>query len=423
MLQLLTTITTISSIIYAILTIPGVKALENAPRNVAEGAEEVNACSPLDFTSRWARPQPRGPFAKRSLEELAKRDGAIETSPNGAQYIWKLQDTYAGRTFFDDMMFFSDQDPTNGLVHYVTKERSFSQNYTYFEDDGTVIMQSDMKTKLNPGEKRESVRIETQKTYNGGLFILDLKRAPWGCAVWPAYWSTASNNAWPRDGEIDILEGTHDNEHNQITWHTTGGCYLDASQKFTGTLLDKAENGSVQCNEDPVGGRYGCSTMEWSQASYGPYFESQGGGILAMKWDEYSIAVWSFFRAAIPKDVTSGAPQPSTWGPPSAVLANTKCNITDHFRNHVVIFDITFCGDLAGNNYGTTQCPGTCAERLADPANLINATWHINSLKAYQKLPIYATVGNGAASLQYQWISTLLAGITLVSLLVSTVTC
>jgi hypothetical protein len=24
-------------------------------------------------------------------------------------------------------------------------------------------------------------------------------------------------------GEIDILEGVHDNEHNQITWHTKPG--------------------------------------------------------------------------------------------------------------------------------------------------------------------------------------------------------
>jgi len=28
-----------------------------------------------------------------------------------------------------------------------------------------------------------------------------------------------------------------------------------------------------------------------SKASFGPYFESQGGGILAMKWDENDISV------------------------------------------------------------------------------------------------------------------------------------
>ncbi|KAF6747175.1 glycoside hydrolase family 16 protein [Ephemerocybe angulata] len=400
MLRLSTTIATISLLVHAVLAVQDVKAFENGHSSL--------------------QLQLRKSFGERPLVNLGKRDGVIETSPSGSQYIWKLEDTYAGRTFYDDMRFFTGDDPTDGLVHYVTRERAFSQNYTYFEDDGTVIMESDMKTKLNPGEKRESVRIETMKEYNGGLFILDLKRAPWGCAVWPAYWTT-SRFDWPYNGEIDILEGTHDNEHNQITWHTYEGCYLDVSQKYTGTLVDKPENGTVQCNDDKKIGRYGCSAMEWSQASYGLHFESQGGGILAMKWDEYSIAIWSFFRAAIPEDVTAGEPRPSTWGPPSAVLSNTRCNITQYFKKHVVVFDITFCGNYAGNNYNASQCPGTCAERLADPANLINATWHINSLKTYQKLPIYATVRNGAVSSQYQWVSPLLAGVTISSLLASAV--
>ena len=58
-----------------------------------------------------------------------------------------------------------------------------------------------------------------------------------------------------KEGEIDILEGVHDNVHNQVTWHTapgrypghtmatpfgnwsltvTPGCHLDASAEFTG---------------------------------------------------------------------------------------------------------------------------------------------------------------------------------------------
>jgi len=26
-----------------------------------------------------------------------------------------------------------------------------------------------------------------------------------------------------KTGEIDIIEGVHDNEHNQVTWHTAPG--------------------------------------------------------------------------------------------------------------------------------------------------------------------------------------------------------
>jgi len=105
-----------------------------------------------------------------------------------------------------------------------------------------------------------------------------------------------------------------------------------------------------------------------------------------MKWDENDISVWSFFRAAIPPDITAGAPNPSLWGVPSAKLMSTMCDIPNFFVNHSIIFDITFCGDWAGNSYATSGCPDTCLERLMDPTNFVNATWSINSLKVYKKV-------------------------------------
>jgi hypothetical protein len=40
-----------------------------------------------------------------------------------------------------------------------------------------------------------------------------------------------------KGGEIDVLEGVHDNEHNQVTWHTGPGCYLTPNDNFTGSLV------------------------------------------------------------------------------------------------------------------------------------------------------------------------------------------
>jgi hypothetical protein len=40
-----------------------------------------------------------------------------------------------------------------------------------------------------------------------------------------------------KGGEIDILEGVHDNEHNQVTWHTGPGCNLTPSDNFTGSVV------------------------------------------------------------------------------------------------------------------------------------------------------------------------------------------
>ena len=53
------------------------------------------------------------------------------------------------------------------------------------------------------------MRITTTKKYNGGLFIADFKRMPFGCSLWPAYWSYGTDS-WPANGEVDILEGVND---------------------------------------------------------------------------------------------------------------------------------------------------------------------------------------------------------------------
>ncbi|KAF9533566.1 family 16 glycosyl hydrolase [Crepidotus variabilis] len=345
-----------------------------------------------------------------SADALSRRlnpesDG-INYNPNGSEFLWLPQDTYEGQTFFEyasiitlrhaalmfycsSFNFFSAPDPTDGFVNFVNASTAFSQGLAYVASNGTVVMQADDFTTLPLGTYRDSVRITSIKTYTTGLFILDLNKAPWGCAVWPAFWTVGPN--WPAAGEIDVLEGVHDNQHNQITWHTANGCFLDPNATYTGMIVQDNGTNNTDCYAE-LDSNSGCAVTEWSTASYGPYFEAQGGGVIAMKWDENSISVWSFYRAAIPLDITAGTPNPSTWGPPSATLLNATCNIDQYFANHSIVFDITFCGDWAGNSYATSGCPGTCDERLIDPANFVNATWSINSLRVFRKEPIAAFV-------------------------------
>ncbi|KAF5312385.1 hypothetical protein D9619_003192 [Psilocybe cf. subviscida] len=283
----------------------------------------------------WAR-KPEPP-----LHSLQKRR-SINSNPDGSQFIWLPQDEYSGKTFFDRWDFFNYPDPTNGHVNYINRTAAFKSGLVYYEDNGTVIMKADDTTHLPKGVFRNSIRISSQKTYDtGSLFILDLNRAPWGCAVWPAFWTVGGN--WPYDGEIDIIEGVHDNEHNQIAWHTAPGCKLNTTAKFSGTVSTSGGHNHTDCNSF-INDNSGCGITEWSRASYGPYFDSQKGGIFVMKWDENDISIWSFYRAAIPRDVIEGAPTPSEWGLPSAILHNSMCKITDFFRSHKIIFDITFCG-------------------------------------------------------------------------------
>lgn len=324
---------------------------------------------------------------------LDKRS-SINYNPDGTPFLWLPQDEYSGKTFFDQWDFFNSPDPTNGHVNFVDRNTSFNRKLVYVENDGTVIMKADDFTQLQSGRYRDSVRISSVATYNTGLFILDLNRAPWGCGVWPAFWTVGGN--WPNKGEIDIIEGVHDNQHNQVAWHTAPGCVLNTTTPFTGSILSSGGKPRSDCNA-LINDNAGCGITDWSRASYGPYFDSQGGGVFAMKWDENGIAVWSFYRAAIPKDITNGSPNPSEWGTPSAALSSTQCSIGKYFSNHSIVFDITFCGDWAGNSYATSGCPGTCEARLMDPMNFVNASWSINSLKVYRKQMLAKSVIKGAA--------------------------
>jgi hypothetical protein len=116
--------------------------------------------------------------------------------------------------------------------------------------------------------------------------------------------------------------------------------------------------GLLDC-DGTLSGNPGCGITEWSRASYGPYFDSQGGGVFAMKWDDEGIAVCEFFsypnfflitecassgnfyRAAIPQDITDGqSPNPSTWGKPGAELSPIGCDPIKFFTNHSIIFGL-----------------------------------------------------------------------------------
>ncbi|KAH8822827.1 glycoside hydrolase family 16 protein [Flagelloscypha sp. PMI_526] len=315
-----------------------------------------------------------------------KRENKAETNPNGSEYVWVLEDTYAGQHFFDNMTFWTAPDPTKS-VSYKDADFAFKNGLAWIEPDGRVRMKTDNTTWLAEGAFRNSVRIQSNKLYNGGLFVLDLNRAPWGCAIWPAWW-TVGTPTWPAQGEIDIIEGVHDQEHNQVAFHTSPDCFMDKNVTVNGNILTHpGDTDQKAVCDGNANQNSGCATTQWSKASYGSTFEASGGGAFVMKWDENSIDVWSFYRQAIPQDLRDGHPTPSNWDIPVARLTPKYCDFSKSFWNHTIVFDITLCGDWAGNSYATTPgCPGTCAQRVMDPSNFINSTWDINSMKVYQKI-------------------------------------
>ncbi len=133
-----------------------------------------------------------------------------------------------------------------------------------------------------------------------------------------------------------------------------GGCYLNPNASFTGAVVQSNGVNNTNCDGN-ANSNSGCGITEWSRASYGPYFDQQGGGVFAMKWDENGIAICafscksslvqaypavvdSFYRVAVPKDIDEGNPTPSSWGIPDAFLDPQYCDPIANFVNHSVIF-------------------------------------------------------------------------------------
>ncbi|KAI0004307.1 glycoside hydrolase family 16 protein [Russula compacta] len=346
---------------------------------------------PLSSPQTW---EPQNlPYLRRDTNNSVLNNITSNITSGSEKFLWVIQDIYNASNFFQSFSFFTGEDPTHGTVTYVDEPTAFADNLSYISWDGKVIMKGDDTTTLQSGQNRNSVRVSSNAIYNTGLFILDINRAPWGCGVWPAFW-TLGNGNWPTTGEIDIIEGVHDNEHNQVTWHTSAGCMLTPSSNFTGTIVQQNNQSYLDCEGSAT--LPGCGVIEWSQASYGPTFDAQGGGVFAMKWDQDGISVWNFYRVAIPEDILAGIPNPDNWPLPTATLEPAGCDPLKYFVNHSIIFeDITFCGDWAGNSYATSGCPGTCPQRLMDPSNFVNASWSINTLKVYRRQSIIGVVNAG----------------------------
>ncbi|KAG8864259.1 hypothetical protein FRB96_006080 [Tulasnella sp. 330] len=307
----------------------GLIAAENRRRRRA--ARGAAGPSPADHALEKRQQSSSGSATTTSSAPAA----SANSTGNGIAPTWSLNDVYTGTTFWNYFSFFTGADPTNGPTDYVNASVAFSEGLAYNNDQKQIIMKADNTTTLQLGELR--------KRYNG---------------------------------EIDIYEGVHLSTNNQVTWHTTPGCTLKPSG-FFGTINSTDCNTAVNNNE-------GCAVTDQSYSSSGATLQAIGGGVYAMQWDDTGISVWFFPRPTVPNDVTDLNPDPTTWGEPMAYLSPDDCDVVSHFADHVIVFDIAFCGDWAGATYLTSGCPGTCNAQIMEPSNFDESYWIINSLRVYK---------------------------------------
>ena len=136
---------------------------------------------------------------------------------------------------------------------------------------------------------------------------------------------------WPNNGEVDIIEGVHQQAADSMALHTSSGCTI-SNAGFTGTL--HTSNCYVHAAGQPANS--GCGIGSNNDQSYGNGFNAVGGGVYAMEWTSDAINIWFFARNAIPGDIPAGTPNPAGWGTPMGKFAG-GCDIDSHFADHKIV--------------------------------------------------------------------------------------
>lgn len=317
-----------------------------------------------------------------------------------ASYVLSPEDTYQGNTFFEKFNFFTAADPNVGFVQYLDQNTATNARLTSVNDAQQVYIGVDYENTydVNSSRGRPSIRLETKKSYQYGLFVFDLAHMPANtCGKWSAFWTT-NEQEWPRWGEIDIIENIHENNNTLEALHTTPGCSVSGNQistQMTGKQTTYNCDGTATSSQyGAQGSGQGCVAENMSPNNYGKAFNDVGGGVYAMEWNSQAINIWNFHRDNIPQDLSSGNPNPDNWGPPVFTTKQGSCTIDDHFKDQRVIIDSAFCGNWAGQDafWQQTSCyksdPAkypTCNSYVAaNPAAYKESYWLVNSLKVYQ---------------------------------------
>ncbi|TFK33283.1 hypothetical protein BDQ12DRAFT_691364, partial [Crucibulum laeve] len=219
------------------------------------------------------------------------------------------------------------------------------------------------------------IRLTSQDTYDvGSLIIIDALHIPYGCSVWPSFWTLGAGKEWPLAGEIDHMG------NNQVALHSTPGCFQAQGVIQSGHTIEG------DCSTDR-----GCIVGEAKPNSFGSGFAQAGGGVFALQMDVAGIFTWFFSRPDIPDDIknanSSGPVDTSKWGTPSSTYPATACNITQFFGPQQLILLTTLCGVWAGEpgNYAQT-CQGNCvADNIIGPGSpkYDNAFWEIRYIRTY----------------------------------------
>ncbi|KAF9241083.1 glycoside hydrolase family 16 protein [Melanogaster broomeanus] len=352
---------------------------------------------------------------------------ALASLPSASATQYSIKKEYSGSAFFDDWTFYNNYDNlTNGDAMYVLGVPFSSSSLPRLHLPTTLptsiqrlliaFIKVDNTTTVVYNDKRNTVRITSNDTFSvGSLWVTDMYHVPYGCSVWPAWWSQAVQ--WPQGGEIDTFEGVNLQTNNQMSLHTEPGC-TQVSPNETSTLVT-----STDCSYD-ANSNQGCIVMDPSTSSFGSGFASTGGGAFVTEFattgisqvTSIPISIWFFPRSQIPSALSSNAStvDTATFGTPVGNWPSTGCNVQDFFQPQQLIFDITLCGDFAGNAAIFNQtCTGVCYNDyvIGPPSGYDNAYFEIGYVRVLSSASGSSPSGSSANGIRTAFVTSLFAAV------------
>ncbi|OCH84058.1 hypothetical protein OBBRIDRAFT_815608 [Obba rivulosa] len=296
--------------------------------------------------------------------------------PAAEAETYKLSQNNVGSTFLQNFQWETTPNAPGGRVAYTTQQASVASNLTY-ANGNTFIMCVDHTTTLNASSTvgRQSVRIKSNAQYGTHLAVFDIHHMPQGCGTWPAIWE-ADDTVGLKNGELDILEGV-----NSLSGYTT-------LQHERG-MHDAGESRADWVSSPQASGNSGCSVSSPSSNSFGPTFNSIGGGWYVIERNPTALSVWFWARndGSVPATVSGGASTISTvgWKTPLAYFPSSPtCNLSTNLKNHNIIINTMLCGSWAGTRYSVSGCPSDCISYVnANPSAFVNAYWEFAALRVY----------------------------------------
>ncbi|KAK0532210.1 hypothetical protein OC834_002697 [Tilletia horrida] len=312
-------------------------------------------------------------------------------SASAAVSSWSLAKTYNPQDFLSDFEWFNKQDPTGGLVNYLSQDAAVKANLTEVRDNALFLRVDTTPTAL---EGRGSVRITSKDQWSDGVYVLNVSHVPYGCSVWPAFWTVTvdyETGAWPAGGEIDIVENANDQfPGNLVSLHTLPGCSIPAN---ISTQLKSSTVQYTDCN-GKTAENTGCRVMMGSNPpTWGAGLNRNDGGTFAMVRDLSNggsgISVWYWQPGSEPSDLSAGsnAVKPSGWGTPAVNFDVAKTCASD-FGPHYIVINTDVSGtwpaqtwNISGNCAATY---GAITDQVAyNGSSYSNAYWEINSLRVF----------------------------------------